>query len=627
MRKLFAKKEYLKNAGGPAPTSVGSGGFTLVELLLYVAVSSIILFVLSGFLMIMLQARVKNQTISEVEQQGAVVMKQIMQTVQNATSIVSPSAGATSSALTLDVLDGFKTPTVFSSLGGSLQMSEGPISYSTVAFVQSNFDKVSSPAITFVQSNFDKVSSPAITFAQSNVDQPVTQTIAFVQSEFNAASAPVILPSSATNGNLIVVGVETYNQTIGANAITDNYGNTYTRVMERVVNLNHIAIFYAKNITGGSNFTVSSNINNRTLAVHEYSGADPTNPLDQFNSNFNAANNTRALNSGNVTTTTNGELYFGVGFGGRNNNSWTVGAGYTMREQVTTPLNSRIATEDKIGAAQTTAVTFTTQQNNPWAAAIATFKPAVVSSPVILPSPATDGNLIVVGIETYNEAIPADAITDNYGNTYTKVNEAVNGLNRVAIFYAKNIAGGATFTVSSLNINNRTLTVQEYSGADPTNPLDQFNSNTGSSNAPNSGNVTTTTDGELYFGLAFGGLNNNTWTAGVNYTIREQVTTPLTARIATEDKIEAAQTTAATFTTSGSGPWAATIATFRPAISSGLTVLTNNRVTVSNLSFQNLSRPGTPGIVSVQFTVNSINPENRQEFNFSKTFYGSMSIR
>jgi type II secretory pathway pseudopilin PulG len=365
-------------------------GFTLVELLLYVAVSSIILFVLSGFLLIMLQARVKNQTIAEVEQQGTMVMRQIAQTVQNATGIVSPSAGAVASSLTLDVTDSLKTPTIFSSSGGVLQVTEGPISY---------------------------------------------QTISFVQSDFNAVSSPVVLPSSVTDGNLIVVGIMVNNQNISANEITDNYGNTYTEVIEEINGLNHIAIFYAKNVVGGPNFTVSSIINNRTLTVHEYSGVDPTDPLDQFTSGIG---NSRNLNSGNITTAIDGELYFGVGFGGRNGNSWTAGTNYTIREQVTTPLNSRIATEDKFGPAQTTAATFSTSQSNPWAAAIATFKPAAIS-PVYM--------------------------------------------------------------------------------------------------------------------------------------------------------------------------------------------LTNNRVTVSGLSFRNMSRPGTPGTIRTQFTITLKNPENRQEFNFSKTFYGSMSIR
>lgn len=55
--------------------------------------------------------------------------------------------------------------------------------------------------------------------------------------------------------------------------------------------------------------------------------------------------------------------------------------------------------------------------------------------------------------------------------------------------------------------------------------------------------------------------------------------------------------------------------------------LTNSRVVASNLTFQNLSRTGTPGTIRIQFTLTHINPEGRQEYNFSKTFYGTATIR
>lgn len=55
--------------------------------------------------------------------------------------------------------------------------------------------------------------------------------------------------------------------------------------------------------------------------------------------------------------------------------------------------------------------------------------------------------------------------------------------------------------------------------------------------------------------------------------------------------------------------------------------LTNTRVNASGLTFQNLSRPSTPGIVRIQFTLSHINPEGKYEYNFTKIFYGSASVR
>ncbi len=62
-------------------------GFTLIELLLYVSIVGAIIFSVAGFLSLLMQSRVKNQTIAEVEQQGVSVMQIITQTGRNATDI------------------------------------------------------------------------------------------------------------------------------------------------------------------------------------------------------------------------------------------------------------------------------------------------------------------------------------------------------------------------------------------------------------------------------------------------------------------------------------------------------------------------------------------------------------
>ncbi|MEI6228437.1 MAG: prepilin-type N-terminal cleavage/methylation domain-containing protein [Candidatus Saccharibacteria bacterium] len=55
--------------------------------------------------------------------------------------------------------------------------------------------------------------------------------------------------------------------------------------------------------------------------------------------------------------------------------------------------------------------------------------------------------------------------------------------------------------------------------------------------------------------------------------------------------------------------------------------ITSNRVVVSNLSFQNLTRFGTPGNVKVSFTLTHINPDNRGEYIYSKNFTATASLR
>lgn len=55
--------------------------------------------------------------------------------------------------------------------------------------------------------------------------------------------------------------------------------------------------------------------------------------------------------------------------------------------------------------------------------------------------------------------------------------------------------------------------------------------------------------------------------------------------------------------------------------------LTSSKVTVSSLNFQNLSRAGTPNTVRVSFIITYANPSGRNEYSFTKTFYGSAGLR
>lgn len=100
-------------------------GFTLIELLLYIAIASIMLLLISAFLAELLQSRVKNQAIAEVEQQGVQVMHLITQTVRNTEGITSPAQGGSDSSLTLDVLEVAQDPTVFYVEDGGIFISEG----------------------------------------------------------------------------------------------------------------------------------------------------------------------------------------------------------------------------------------------------------------------------------------------------------------------------------------------------------------------------------------------------------------------------------------------------------------------------------------------------------------------
>lgn len=99
-------------------------GFTLVELLLYMTLSATIILVVSVGLSALWQARIKNQAVSEVEQQGLFIMRQITQTVKNSSLIISPTQGTSDQTLTLETNSSSTNPTVYYLDSTNLKMTE-----------------------------------------------------------------------------------------------------------------------------------------------------------------------------------------------------------------------------------------------------------------------------------------------------------------------------------------------------------------------------------------------------------------------------------------------------------------------------------------------------------------------
>jgi len=100
-------------------------GYTLIELLLYVMLIGILLSAVTYFYGTTVDARVKNRTITEVDEQGTAAMDYMTQTIRNASSITTPAAAGSGASLTLVVPTGSLSPTIFSLSGTTLQVTEG----------------------------------------------------------------------------------------------------------------------------------------------------------------------------------------------------------------------------------------------------------------------------------------------------------------------------------------------------------------------------------------------------------------------------------------------------------------------------------------------------------------------
>lgn len=128
-------------------------GFTLVELILYVSICSILLLTISSFLSFLLGARVRSQAITEVNQQGFQVMSLITQTIRNGRSIQVPSIGTSSSTLSITTGNAVLNPTVFDLSSTTVRIKEGsktvvPLINSRVRLSALTFQNVSSASST-----------------------------------------------------------------------------------------------------------------------------------------------------------------------------------------------------------------------------------------------------------------------------------------------------------------------------------------------------------------------------------------------------------------------------------------------------------------------------------------------
>ncbi len=123
--------------------------FTLIESLLYLAIAATMLVAVMGFLTAVLQARVKYQTISEVEQQGAFAMSAITQTLRGAQTINLPNAGSSGSQLSVSGSGFPGNPIVFNNNSGTLTETIG--SQSGIA--------LTGPNITLSNLSFSNLSS------------------------------------------------------------------------------------------------------------------------------------------------------------------------------------------------------------------------------------------------------------------------------------------------------------------------------------------------------------------------------------------------------------------------------------------------------------------------------------
>lgn len=205
----------------------------------------------------------------------------------------------------------------------------------------------------------------------------------------------------------------------------------------------------------------------------------------------------------------------------------------------------------------------------------------------------TTGNLIVVAV-IYNVGIPPNvsSITDSQSNTYTRVLAKNISGRGVEVWYAKNITGGTTPTVT-VNFNTQVkpaIAMREYSGLDTVSPLDVSLSQNNSAVTSHSSGITGTTAqaNELVFGAIVVPDQGVNLTAGSGYSNLAQIQNapPNPNQVGIEDKIVAATSTQeAVFSTTSAVDSSVIVASFREA--GGITTSTSS--TSSSISTSSTS--------------------------------------
>ncbi len=140
---------------------------------------------------------------------------------------------------------------------------------------------------------------------------------------------------NASAGNLIVVGCRNSFSNGMVVTVSDTALNTYTPITSASQSGNDLfSNFYAKNITGNATNVVTCHYDNAgqyiSVQALQYSGASTSAPLDAFASGTATAGSS-SVTSSTFSTVSATEISVCMGANSNVSNTYTAGAGYTLR--------------------------------------------------------------------------------------------------------------------------------------------------------------------------------------------------------------------------------------------------------------------------------------------------------
>ena len=185
----------------------------------------------------------------------------------------------------------------------------------------------------------------------------------------------------------------------------------------------------------------------------------------------------------------------------------------------------------------------------------------------------TAGNWIAVAVRGGYSSAQVFTVTDTNGNTYKQGAQVgfTGSAVTLAIYYAENIKGGAnTITVTESVSSPFRIAILEYSGVATSNSLDVTAVATSTSSSPNSGNLSTTANGDLLLS-SIASTNSGTFTAGTGYTIRDFDPAEPNTKLITEDQLQSsAGVTSASASLAAADSWGAVLIAVKGAGATGV---------------------------------------------------------
>jgi hypothetical protein len=387
---------------------------------------------------------------------------------------------------------------------------------------------------------------------------------------------------------IVVNGGDYQNGTL--KTISDNLGNTYTKIYNGTGGGISLFFYYAPITTGGIGtltVTTQNTTANAQFIAREYSGLVTSSILDV--SAAGSATSGTILNTGTTATTGQSyELNIAAGRGAYGTANYIFDVNYsngTFVENLIGNGGVSLQQDRIVSSTGQQFGTFIDKHNFFWTAAIATFKintnvshliqssgtavTSLGSTSAVWGQNTTTGNLIVVGVAVTNALTlgTVTSITDAQSNIYIKavsgtISEATSVID-TELWYCPNIIGGAGSVTVNHTSDNCAMYVREYSGN--FNYLDGTAAANGSSTTPNSGTVASIAQANELIVVVTGDDKgaSQAWTAAGGYGDMVGTATTLTGLSMEDNIVNATGAQTGTLTLGAAANWESLTATFR----------------------------------------------------------------